>query len=427
MNAHMPTRPGVRRVHLTLAAVAALQALSCDSVPANALVSCQTTQVVPAAVSTDILFVVDDSGSMSEEQANLAANLDAFIDTLVASPVKNDFRIGVTNSSVEEFTVTATAGKSYAAGPSAGVPFPAGALVAIKARADGTAIPGALVYDPTLFAQTGGWGGNRILDKGSPTLAADFKANVRVGLDGSGKEQPFRAARLALSDRLLDSNQGFLRDGARLAVVFLTDEDDCSDSSDPRATTNDQCHDKAVKNANPPILDTVDDFAAFLLGPVGGQVRDVVVGAVGGFNPATLAPSCGDAALCQDNACATAFDEADRFAALKTALGGTRTQLGSICDASFRDTLVRFATSLAPSSLPLSGVPADFRMLVVAVTKADGTVQPCTVGAEGAGNPSAVDAVYSGPRLGRPAQIAFQNRCKLDLGDRIDVHVVCAG
>jgi hypothetical protein len=408
-----------------LVLAAALQAFSCDSVPANALVSCQTTQVLPAAVTTDILFVVDDSGSMSEEQANLAANLDAFIDTLVASSVKNDFRIGVTNSSVEEFPANGTTRKSYAAGPSTGVPFPAGALVAIKTRADGSAIPGALVYDPAAFAQTGGWGGNRILDKASPTLAADFKVNVRMGLNGSGKEQPFRAARLALSDRLLDTNQGFLRDGARLAVVFLTDEDDCSDTSDPIATSNDQCHDKAVKGANPPILDTVDDFASFLLGPVGGQIRDVTVGAIGGFDPATLAPSCGDAALCKDTACGTAFDEADRFAALAAALGGTRTQLGSICDASFRNTLIRFATSLAPSSLPLSGVPADYRMLVVTVTRADGRVQPCKVGLDAAD--PAVGAVYSGPRPGRRAEIGFQNACKLDLGDKIDVRVVCAG
>src|SRR5882762_5482022 len=140
---------------------------------------------------------------MSEAQANLAANLGAFIDTLAASPVKNDFRIGVTNTSVEEYTVSATAGRSYPAGPSAGVPYPAGALVAIKTDASGNAIPGAFNYDLSLYPQTAGWGGNRILSKGSPTLAADFKANVHVGLNGTGKEQPFRAARLALSDRLL--------------------------------------------------------------------------------------------------------------------------------------------------------------------------------------------------------------------------------
>jgi hypothetical protein len=402
----------VKRLLLIL--IAALPACtSCDSVPANALTSCQATEVLPASVQTDILFVVDDSGSMSEEQANLAANLDAFIDGLVASPVQNDFRIGVTNTSVEEFA----GGTSYAAGPSKGVPFPAGALIAIKTDAGGNAIPGSFLYDAT-----NGFGGRRILDKGSSTLAADFKTNVRVGLDGSGKEQPFRAARLALSDRLADSNKGFLRDGARLAIVFLTDEDDCSDSADPKATSNDACHDEALKNATPPILDTVDDFKAFLLGPIDGELREVTVGAIAGFDPANLAPSCGDASVCKDTACSTAFDQATRLAALQTDLGATQMQLGSICDASFRNTLSRFAASLTPSSMPLAGAPADWRMLVVSVTKASGTVVPCKVGLDGA-----VDAIYSAPTLTRQAQITFQNACKLDLGDKVDVHMVCAG
>ncbi|HTO99640.1 MAG TPA: vWA domain-containing protein [Myxococcales bacterium] len=409
-------QPALRSALLLLA----LAALSCDSAPADALTSCQATEVVPDSVATDILFVVDDSGSMSEEQANLAANLGAFIDTLAASPVKNEFRIGVTNSSVEEYTVNAI---SYTSGPSAGVPYPAGALLAIKTDAGGNAIPGSLVYDASLYAQTGGWGGQRILDKGSPTLVADFKANVRVGLNGSGKEQPFRAARLALSDRLLDANKGFLRDGARLAIVFLTDEDDCSDSADPRATSNGQCHDKAVKNASPPVLDAVGDFASFLLGPVGGEPRDVAVGVIGGFDPASLQPSCGDSGICPDTSCATALDEGDRFTALAAALGPERTQLGSICDASFRDSLTRFAASLTPSTMPLAGAPADWRMLVVTLTKASGAVVPCTVGLDG----TSADAVFSGPRAGRQAQITFQNACKLDLGDKIDVRVACAG
>ncbi|HZX97681.1 MAG TPA: hypothetical protein VFE90_24405 [Myxococcales bacterium] len=413
---------------ITLALLAALPGCpACDTPPADALTSCQTTQLVPSSVQTDILFVIDDSGSMSEEQANLAANLGAFIDTLVASPVQHDFRIGVTNTSVEEFAVTSTTGKSYPTGPSSGVPYPAGALVSVKTDASGNAIPGALVYDPALYASAGGWGGKRVLDKGSPTLVNDFKANVHVGLDGSGKEQPFRAARLALSDRLLDANAGFLRDGARLAVVFLTDEDDCSDSADPRATSNNQCHDKAIKNATPPVLDTVDDFAAFLLGPVGGELRDVAVGVIGGFDPATLVPSCGDAAICSNRGCSTAFDEADRFAALSTALGPSRMLIGSICDASFHDSLTRLAASLTPSTLPLQGAPADWRMLVVGLTKTSGAAVPCSVGLEGAADQSTVDAIYSPPRLGRQAQIKFQNQCKLDLGDKIDVHVVCAG
>jgi len=38
-----------------------------------------------------------------------------------------------------------------------------------------------------------------------------------------------------------------------------------------------------------------------------------------------------------------------------------------------------------------------------------------------------VDAIYSDPKVGKPAELTFQNSCKLDLGDKVDIHVVCAG
>lgn len=419
------------RTHTTilLAALASLSGCACDAVPAGALQSCEVGALVPEAVQTDILFVIDDSQSMDQEQANLRDNLSAFIDALVASPVANDFRIGVTSTSVEAFGASATSGQSYTSGAASGVPYPDGALVAIRQDGAGAGVIGDLIYD----AGTSTWGGARVLDRGdgsAATLAAlarDFKANVLLGTAGSGKEQPFRAARLALSDRLADANAGFLRPGARLAVFFVTDEDDCSDSTDPRATSNAQCHDPSVKDADPPILDPVADFAAFLLGPVDGEVRDVLVGAIAGFDEATLAPSCGDAALCSNRSCGTAFDKGDRIAALQALLGSTRMSLGSICSASFADRLRAFAEDLMPSSLPLSGTPADWRMLAVTVVKAGGAPVACQV-AE-AGTPAAADpatgAVYLAPRFGRPAQLTFQNACALGLGDRIDVRIVC--
>ena len=52
---------------------------------------------------------------------------------------------------------------------------------------------------------------------------------------------------------------------------------------------------------------------------------------------------------------------------------------------------------------------------------------PCTVGLEGASNQGTVDAIYSGPKVGKPARLTFQNACHLDLGDKVDIHVVCAG
>jgi hypothetical protein len=413
-----------RSMTLLTLAVVLLPGCACDTVPASALQQCEATAVLPDGVATDILFVIDDSGSMSQEQANLATNLGAFIDALAASAVQNDFQIGVTTTSVEGFAAT---DRSYTSGPAAGVPYPAGALVAIRRSVAGAGIPGALTYDATAYASTGGWGGTRLLTKGSATLVEDFKANVLVGTHGSGKEQPFRVARLALTDRLLDANAGFLRDGARLAVIFVTDEDDCSESAGQQADSNARCHDPAVKDASPPILDTVAGFAAFLLGPVGGQLRDVTVGAIAGFDPSGLAPSCGDPTLCADLACSTAMDQGTRIHQLLGALGGARMRLGSICDGSFRDTLALFAQDLMPSALPLAGAPADWRMLVVSLTRAAGGVVPCVLAAEGTAGQAAADAVYVAPRLGQPAEIKFQNACQLGLGDRIDVRVVCAG
>src|SRR5688572_15430483 len=53
--------------------------------------------VVPAAVPTpaDILFVVDNSGSMADEQERLASNFDAFIREIAGA---GDYQIGVVST-----------------------------------------------------------------------------------------------------------------------------------------------------------------------------------------------------------------------------------------------------------------------------------------------------------------------------------------
>jgi hypothetical protein len=407
------------------AALAALPACSCDTVPSNAVQSCDALQVQPDKVLTDILFVVDDSGSMTEEQANLAANLGAFIDTLAASPIQNDFRVAVTNTSVEEYGATATRGQTYPRGPAAGKPYPHGAILAI-AQSGGVGISGDLIYDTGLYPQTGGWGGNRYLDAGMISLQQDFKANVLVGIQGSGREQPFRAAQLALTDRLADANGAFLRPGARLAIIFLSDEDDCSGPASASVGSNTQCHDPAVKD-DPALITGIPDFVAFLDGAIGGEQRDVTVGAIAGLSPVTLEPSCGDASICANLDCATAMDKGDRFAQLMTALGPNRMRLGSICDPSFQETLVQFAQVLMPTSMPLKGTPADWRMLAVKLTRATGEVIACRVALQGTPEATTADAVYAPPAAGEPAEITFYNACQLGLGDRIDVAVVCAG
>lgn len=391
-----------------LLAALALALAACARVPGDAVTRCEATQVVPEAVKTDILFVIDDSGSMDGEQKNLSDNLSAFIQALDAAPIANEFQIGVTTTSVADYDGDATYGT---------VPYPAGALIAIARDSSGTPVPGRIVYS------NGQFGGPRILVAGTQSLVPDFQANVRVGIAGSGKEQPFRAARLAISDRISDgTNAGFLRAGARLAIVFLSDEDDCSDTVAPFAQSEGDCHAASWK-APGGGLDEVADFVSFLRGPIAGETRDVVAATIVGVSPTTLEPSC---KTCPNTDCSTGEDEGDRYLTLTQALGTAHTRVASICDLSFRTALEDIAGLLVAQSMPLQGTPADWRMLAVGVERGTATI-PCTVALEGAQDALTADAVYTPPLSGQPATLTFQNACRLQQGDRARVDVVCAG
>lgn len=425
----MASLPRLRTASV-LAALALLPRCACDTVPSDAVQSCNVSQVYAGGVKTDILFVIDDSGSMADEQDNLSANLGAFIDRLATLPIQDDYQIAVTTTDVDDYG----GGTAFAVGPETGNPFPQGALVAVTQDATGTGIRGDLVYDLATYGTTNGWGGPRILVKGAPTLIQDFKANVLVGTSGSGKEQPFRAARMALTDRILDgTNAGFLRPGARLAVIVVSDEDDCSDSPPTDATTNSACHDLVNKQT---VLDAVGDYAAFLQGPIGGEARDTIVAAIVGVAPGTLDVTCSTPAVCAapppecaaPACCASAYDRADRVTWLLSAMG-PRSRLASICDASFGAALDDFATAIMSNTLPLEGTPADWRMLVASVTKAGGAKVACRIVPADAppADLAAADAIYAPPQAGHPASLTFQGNCTLAPGDLIDVSVVCAG
>jgi hypothetical protein len=373
----------VRTAILSILLAALAGCAACDDVPDDALEDCEASQVVPGPVKTDILFVIDDSGSMSEEQATLQAGLTAFIQALASSPIANDFQIGVTKTSVADFDGTPRA--------------PAGDLVG-----------------PVLVA-------------GSPSLVADFQAQVIVGTGGSGREQPFEAARLALvKSEPGGPNAGFLRPGARLAIVFLSDEDDCSGPFIPNVSPTNDAGCRLGKTDPSLQLTPIASVASFLSGPIAGEVRDVVVAAIVGVAPGTLVPSCG-LSQCADNTCSTAREEGTRFVELLAAFSPARTRLASICDANFDQALEDFAVAMMSQTLPLDGAVADYRMLVAAVTRPGFGTIGCTI--QPADAPAAVrnaaDAVYEEPQAGRPASLTFQNACALEQGDSVQVKVVC--
>ena len=391
-----------------LAALALIAA--CDHVPQNAVEACQAeVHVLPAR--TDILLVIDDSISMTEEQENLRANLEAFVSALADAAVPHDFQVGVTTTDVMGYD-----GRDhYRVEPpydaySWLVPYPRGTLVAVNPAAltDAGKI-GDFIYDPAH-----GFGGPRILAAGQANLLEDFQANVLLGPHGASKEQPFHAAELALSEALTQgANAGFLRPGARLGVIILTDEDDCSEAAPPfLANDNDQCHDDAIKAQLP----APTDFLALLDAPIAGEQRDPVVAVIAGFDQDTLQPT----------GCPTSYDEPTRLASLLDAMGPGRSFRGSICDSDFGPSLQRIADLLVPQTVPLDGAPSDPSMLVASVHKTDGSVVPCPVALEGK-DTAQTGAVYTPPRSGRTATLTFDHACRLVSGDRVDIRLICAG
>src|SRR5687767_7196111 len=172
---------------------------------APAVARAQTVaQVLPVeSKAIDILFVIDNSMSMTDEQEQLGIWSREMFAVLSGSGELPDLHIAVTSSSVaipEHIHAQCQTGS--------GGSFHVGTAV-LKER-------GHFIRD------VAGEAGRVRNYEG--TLTETFAKMARVGDAGCGMEQPFKAARLALSNK----TEAFLRDDALLLVVFVTDEDDCS-------------------------------------------------------------------------------------------------------------------------------------------------------------------------------------------------------
>ncbi len=153
----------------------------------------------------DLVFVVDDSGSMSEEQSNLASNFPMFATVLQnyvnADGQHIDFRIAVT-----------TTGKD----------------ITYSVNLGGTSFPMTEHGPDGKFMNNCGVT-QRWLDSNTPNLGTTLGCRANVGTGGASYEMPLLMAKHALSERVTSGeNAGFLRDDALLGVVMLTDEDDGS-------------------------------------------------------------------------------------------------------------------------------------------------------------------------------------------------------
>ena len=151
----------------------------------------------------DVLFVIDNSGSMGQEQTNLIANFPAFITVLNNSGL--DYRVAVT-----------TTGRDY----TYSMTTPIGG--SIPMNQDGG--DNGAMLKPAACNMTKRW-----IDKSDADPSMTFSCVANVGVGGPSDEMPLSAMRDAFEERMADgTNMGFRRPDSLLAVVFLTDEEDCS-------------------------------------------------------------------------------------------------------------------------------------------------------------------------------------------------------
>ncbi|MCA9704551.1 MAG: VWA domain-containing protein [Myxococcales bacterium] len=212
--------------------------------------------VFPLSVNknVDILFVIDNSGSMGEEQATLAANFESFIEVLERPEVKANYRIGVTTTDNGNPWCSGT-------GPEAG----ALRLSSCRSRPTEFVFEGAEVIDATQEAcydvcpeewsnieiqptevegqseaKPRPWlesiDGKTNLPEGLSTVQA-FQCFGPQGIDGCGFESHLESMWKALARAEVDDDPdfGFIRDDAILSIVHVTDEADCS-YNDAQAT-----------------------------------------------------------------------------------------------------------------------------------------------------------------------------------------------
>ncbi|MBX7116255.1 MAG: VWA domain-containing protein [Myxococcaceae bacterium] len=382
-----------------------------DQPGSNVPGSCNVSEPQVEAQKLDILFVIDNSNSMFEEQAGVAQELTAFIDEVrKGGGVSQDFNVGVITTSVYQYSLVNGVRflKDY--------PTQEGRLQPVPdAAPDG----GVLL----------GTGTERMINGDDPLLIDKFSRLVRQGTRGSGQETPFEAVRLALLSDLATTpmdqggNQGFLRDGARLLIVVLTDEDDCSQTVRPPTVSvsdNSAVDDCGMQsNALTPVSEYHRMFTEDLKDS-NGQHKDVVWTAIGPVGRSTKqVMSILDGNQVRNIDCPTSNEPGFRQRAMAEAFDTSLANLDSICRTSYRDTLVQIAALANVSqTLDVSNIP-DPALVQIAITRHNGDVQKCSL--------SQGLTQYDPPNGDLPGRFHFGPDCKRRADDKvIAIKLLCA-
>jgi hypothetical protein len=153
---------------------------------------------------------------MLDKQTNLKNNFTKLVGVLnTAQGGLPNLHIGV---------ITSDMGVKGADDAMAGTPIGSGAGSCSGAGKDGALQAFSAQLQGQFLSDTGNTDGTRVRNYNG-NLEDTFKLMASAGAAGCGFEQPFAAMRRSFEN---PANAGFIRPNARLAIILLTDEDDCS-------------------------------------------------------------------------------------------------------------------------------------------------------------------------------------------------------
>ncbi len=159
--------------------------------------------VADGCKKVDLLFVIDNSGSMADEQANLIASFPGFIDAMRDQLDDTEgYNVGVTTSDLY-----------------------LGSLDCLQEGALVTSTLGVGSSNRTCSPYVSG----KSFMTEEDDLASTFACAAQVGTEGDGNERPMQTLLAAVSPALNAPgacNDGFVRDDALLVIVIITDEED---------------------------------------------------------------------------------------------------------------------------------------------------------------------------------------------------------
>lgn len=269
----------MRHEHLFAVLICSVVALGCNDTPLAPLgntLSVTTNDLSPEIGSNqvDILWMIDSSGSMNDEQAELAKGFSEFVSAL--AEIGADFRIGVVTSDMVNRAHRGALQSQLGCVGDPGNAEPVDpALIEICAQMD--------LQRPYLeYTSYVGAGGALDLER----LERDFRCIATVGTCGSGLEAGIQTVLQALSPEMLSTvNAGFLRDDAYLAVMFLTDEEDCSFGGSFTPASNDDCY---IRETRDQMIDPRDAFDQLVAHKGGDASRVLIAGIIAPPSPREL-------------------------------------------------------------------------------------------------------------------------------------------